>query len=540
MSKPDQDVDGILLELGQFGRYQLQIYCLIFLPILFSGVYNSQYIFAAADLQYRCKVPECESSPPQFPTNGWGAWALPEDGGRCQRLQPVGSGCNVDSFHPTITVSCDQWVYKSNDSIVAEFDLACQDWKRTLVGTIHSAGIFVSLPLTAYISDTFGRRVAFIVTAVSPAVAGLARSFANNYILYLSLEFLDAIVGAGVYTTGFVLALELVGIKKRVLGGNLISCTFAVGQAVVAVVAWATPYWRTMTRIIYAPSLLFILYYFVIEESVRWLLSKGKKKEAARIIFKAAAINKRKLSPETIKQLTEETPEPSKQTNDPTPAHSANEKSSIMLQVLKSKVLMSRTCICSFWWMSVTFIYYGLSINSVSLAGNSYVNYILTSLIEIPGYCLSIVTLDRFGRKRSIITAFFLCGISLVVLPFVPLSLLWLQTSLNLFAKLCISMVFSSIYVYTGELYPTGLRHRMMAACSMVGRIGQIIAPQTPLLMLYMESLPYLLFGMMAGCSGLLMLLTPETLSLSLPDTIQQAEGIGSTSSKKDRPVPTS
>ncbi|CAG5054644.1 unnamed protein product [Parnassius apollo] len=541
MSKPEQhvDLDGILLELGQFGRYQLQIYCLIFLPILFNGVYNSQFIFAAADLQYRCKVPECESSPPQFANNGWGVWALPEDGGRCQRLQPVGSGCSVDSFHPTITVSCDQWVYKSNDSIVAEFDLACQDWKRTLVGTIHSAGIFVSLPLTAYISDTFGRRVAFLVTAVSPAIAGLARSFANNYILYLSLEFLDAVVGAGVYTTGFVLALELVGIKKRVLGGNLISCTFAAGQAVAALVAWATPYWRTMTRIMYTPSFLFILYYFVIEESVRWLLSKGKKKEAARIIFKAAAINKRKLSPETIKQLTEETPEHSKQANDPRPAHSEDEKSSsIMLQVLKSKVLMTRMCICSFWWITVTFIYYGLSINSVSLAGNSYVNYILTSVIEIPGYCLSIVTLDRFGRKKSIISAYFLCGISLFALPFIPLSLLWLQTSLNLFGKLCISMVFSSIYVYTGELYPTGLRHRMMAVCSMVGRIGQIIAPQTPLLMSYMESLPYLLFALMSGCSGLLMFLTPETLSVRLPDTIQQAERIASTSSKKDGPVP--
>lgn len=42
--------------------------------------------------------------------------------------------------------------------------------------------------------------------------------------------------------------------------------------------------------------------------------------------------------------------------------------------------------------------------------------------------------------------------------------------------------------------------------------------------MQYMNSLPYLVFGVMAGTSGLLMLLTPETLHLKLPDTIQQAE----------------
>lgn len=42
--------------------------------------------------------------------------------------------------------------------------------------------------------------------------------------------------------------------------------------------------------------------------------------------------------------------------------------------------------------------------------------------------------------------------------------------------------------------------------------------------MKYMKSLPYLLFGGMAGAAGLLMLLTPETLRIKLPDTIEQAE----------------
>lgn len=211
----------------------------------------------------------------------------------------------------------------------------------------------------------------------------------------------------------------MVGIKKRVLCGNLISCTFALGQAYVALVAWAAPYWRTLTRIIYTPSFVFLLYYFLIEESVRWLLSKGRKKEASRIIFKAAEVNKKKLSPESIKHLTEDLPATSKQTEDE-PTSSKEKSPSILLQVLKSRVLMGRLVICSFWWITVTFIYYGLSINSVSLAGNSYVNYILTSLIEIPGYCLSVVTLDRFGRKKSTMTGYFVCGVALIAIPFVP------------------------------------------------------------------------------------------------------------------------
>lgn len=215
----------------------------------------------------------------------------------------------------------------------------------------------------------------------------------------------------------------MVGLNRRVLGGNIISSSFALGQVALALVAWAIPYWRTLTRVLYTPSLLFILYFFVIEESVRWLLSKGNKKEAARIIFKAAKTNKKKLSPESVRQLTEEPqPEEAKpnqaEIQQITPPQ--EKAPSLTLQVIRSKIMVSRLFICSFWWITVTFIYYGLSINSVSLGGNMYVNYILTCLVEIPGYCVSVITLDRFGRKGSIMTAFFICGISLIALPFIP------------------------------------------------------------------------------------------------------------------------
>ncbi|KAM3955695.1 LOW QUALITY PROTEIN: organic cation transporter protein [Aphomia sociella] len=523
--KDGVDLDSILSELGQFGRYQMLTYCFIMFPILFSAVYNGQYIFAAGNLQYRCEVPQCESSP-EFVAGGW-VWALPENGGRCERLVPLDTSCSADSFHVNETEQCTSWVYESNNTIVGEFNLACQEWKRTMVGTIHSVGLFAALPLTSFISDTFGRRTAFILTAVSSGVMGLVRSFSTKYIMYLVFEFLDAMLGSGVYSTGFILALEMVGLNRRVLGGNLISCTFALGQVVLALVAWAIPDWRTLTRVLYAPSLLFVFYYFVIEESVRWLLSKGKTPEAARIIFKAASINNKKLSPESVKQLTQDPQEGTKDLHTGLQSVPKEEKQqSLFLTVIKSKILMSRLSICSFWWITVTFIYYGLSINSVALAGNSYVNYILTSLVEIPGYFISVMTLDRFGRKGSIMTAFTVCGIALISLPFIPSTMQWLLTSLTMLGKLCISMAFSSIYIYTSELFPTTARHSLLGICSMVGRIGSIAAPQTPLLMAYMKSLPYLVFGAMAGCAGALMLLTPETLHMRLPDTVHEAETI--------------
>lgn len=50
------DLDAVLVELGSFGRYQIRTYCLILLPIVLSGAYNGQYIFAAGETPYRYGV----------------------------------------------------------------------------------------------------------------------------------------------------------------------------------------------------------------------------------------------------------------------------------------------------------------------------------------------------------------------------------------------------------------------------------------------------------------------------------------------------
>lgn len=57
-------------------------------------------------------------------------------------------------------------------------------------------------------------------------------------------------------------------------------------------------------------------------------------------------------------------------------------------------------------------------------------------------------------------------------------------TSLAMFfvGKLAITFAFNSLYVFTAELYPTHTRSSALAACSLVGRAGSVLAPQTPLL----------------------------------------------------------
>ena len=62
------------------------------------------------------------------------------------------------------------------------------------------------------------------------------------------------------------------------------------------------------------------------------------------------------------------------------------------------------------------------------------------------------------------------------------LDLTVLRLIIFLLGKFGISMVMTSLYLYTSELYPTEFRHSLLAFSSMIGRIGAITAPLTPVL----------------------------------------------------------
>lgn len=141
-------------------------------------------------------------------------------------------------------------------------------------------------------------------------------------------------------------------------------------------------------------------------------MSQGRQQEAANIIFKGAAINGKTLPPKTIAYLNAtRSIEPIKKKK----KHFMDEPKLIF----RSKILLTRLLVISFWFAAVSFIYYGLSINAVSLAGDKYVNYALLAAIEIPGYVINIFTLDRFGRKKCITASYIISAIALTIMPFI-------------------------------------------------------------------------------------------------------------------------
>ncbi|CAH2047637.1 unnamed protein product, partial [Iphiclides podalirius] len=503
------DIDDVLVnEIGQFGRYQIRQLLLLSLPLLM-GAFSSEYVFSAAAIPHRCQIPECGEEGKDFELQPeWIVNAVPgtDSGGfsSCQRYEPLGANgslefCSADIFNRNNVIACDNYVYGKNNSVVYDFNLGCQEWMRTFAGTLSNIGTLLVLPITGYFSDRFGRRLALIVNTFNFGLFGSIRAFSTNYTMYMVLHFLQTFLGAGISSSAYIFATELVGPKYRVLAGALCPSMFAVGSMILGCVAWAIESWRHMILALHMPCFLIVFYYWFLGESVRWLISKQKYRKARSALEKVAKTNKTTISQESMTALLR-------------PKVETTESRNLITAILRSRILLRRVCTTPFWWISTTLVYYGLSINSTSLSSAMYLNYILTYGIDIPGNLATVLILARIGRKPT------LSGDFSVV-----------RLLLYLLGKFSISIVVTSLYVYTSELYPTEYRHSLLAFSSTIGRIGSITAPLTPALMVYWESLPFVLFGGMGLLAGLLVLTQPETRGMKLPDTLAEAEVITKT-----------
>ncbi|KAG6440875.1 hypothetical protein O3G_MSEX001534 [Manduca sexta] len=544
------NLDGILSELGSFGKYQLLLLFLLAFRDSFLAMCNFNYVFTAAEVGYRCEVPECELSTTKF-NDTWTSFALPNVSNTCYRMAPQyasnGNYTEQDERWLSIwsrnetclpehfsnrTMPCQKIVYEDYNSIVAEFDLGCEPWKRTLIGTVHSLGLVFSFIVSGLISDRYGRKVVIVVTPLVVGVAGLIKSFSVNYWMLLVLEFLEAALGYG--NASLVLSLETVSQKRRVVFSCIVDILTSIGSAFFGLIAWKVPYWRHMIRAIYAPLLVVVFYIFLVDEGVRWLLAHNKKHEAVRVLNKVAKINKITLSQKAKAMLIKITEERNKsdEANQSSPPEQAH-----LLSVLRSRKMVMRVALIAASFFCATFVYNGTIINSTTIWGNKYLNFSALLLVAVPTRIVTAFTLMRFGRKAPICVAYSLCAAFFIASAFVPKSIWWASVLFYLVGNMCSSYGMFSMYVVAMEVFPTTSRNSLTNIANTVGRLGSVLAPQAPLLDQFMLGLPSILFGIVALGPAMLALLLPDTSKAVLPDDIADAEKLDE-QPEEAQPVP--
>ncbi|CAK1585788.1 unnamed protein product [Parnassius mnemosyne] len=492
-------LEAALCQLGPFGPYQRYVLTLLCLPSLLSAMYSFNYVFVAEQVPFRCVVPECEGAGASFGNTSVQALLSPEP---CHRYSPLTDAptCLREDFHLNHTVKCDAFIYENQNTIYAEFGLACREWLRTLVGSVRNAALPLALLLTGYISDRWGRLTAFCIFSACAGVMGLIKSFSVNYQMYIALEFLEAALGYGFASAAYVMVVELARPSLRASFACATGVAYGVGGALLALAAHRLHRWRQLLLALHTPALLLPLYCLLLDDSVRWLHATARQDEAIAVLRKAAKWNRVTLNEETLKAIGARD-------------NKQEEKNQVSwLALVKTRALVVKLAACGWCWAAAAFIYYGLTINSVALSGDKYINFALNMAMEIVASLLIMMALERFGRKKSILASFLVCGVACIA----PFFISHVGTGLGLYfaGKLGATSAFNSLYVFSAELFPTGVRARALSAVSLLGRIGSVLAPQTPLLS---RSVQALLYGGCALSAALALLLLPETRREPLP-----------------------
>ncbi|CAA9996793.1 unnamed protein product, partial [Nesidiocoris tenuis] len=78
---------------------------------------------------------------------------------------------------------------------------------------------------------------------------------------------------------------------------------YSLGLMALAVIAYLVRDWRQLALATSVPFLTFFLYWWVLPESPRWLLARGRFDEAEKILKTMARVNGRSLPPDFIMDL---------------------------------------------------------------------------------------------------------------------------------------------------------------------------------------------------------------------------------------------
>ncbi|KAK3880182.1 hypothetical protein Pcinc_015313 [Petrolisthes cinctipes] len=85
--------------------------------------------------------------------------------------------------------------------------------------------------------------------------------------------------------------------------------------------------------------------------------------------------------------------------------------------------LRLKAFIIFYLWITISAIYFGVSLNSYNLSTNIYLYTFLGGLLEIPAYLLLWLANATLGRKKTFAILFLICGISISLLTMLMLLL---------------------------------------------------------------------------------------------------------------------
>jgi putative MFS transporter len=386
------------------------------------------------------------------------------------------------------------------------------------VASASFIGMFIGAALAGMLGDKFGRKIIFqwsiVIWSVGSIVCALSQSVTMFVILRLIVGF-----GMGAeYPIAQSMLSEFVPSSHRGRYLALLEGFWPLGFILAGVLAWLilpVGGWRWVLVAAGIPGLYLLWVRRKLPESARWYEIKGHYDQAESIVAHFET---------SVQRITGQPLPPINQ--DLEAVSSENMSFLDSFRMLWQGMYFKRTVMVWLLWFFYLFGYYGITTWVSALMvekgysiTSSTAYTIIISLGAIPGFLLAAYLVDKWGRKLTVIT--YVTGAA-VTAYFYGLTVdLSAMITWGVAMQFFLFGVWSCLYAYTPEMYPTRMRATGCGFASAIGRLGSLLAPTIAGVFIGLSSnLNVYTLGVVAFIIAILsvVVLGPETKGKSLEE----------------------
>lgn len=380
-----------------------------------------------------------------------------------------------------------------------------------LIAASALIGVFLGGFAGGWFTDKYGRKILYLVDLIAIVGFSVAQFWVDSaWLLFVWRLLIGIAVGAD-YPIATSLLAEFLPRKHRgPLLGFLLVMWFA-GAAAAYIVGdlilrfGGEDAWRWVLASALVPGIIFLLARAGTPESPRWLLSKGRKAEADKVIKKV-------YGPE---YSIEDLPEPVRERKVSVWAlfHSGYGKRMWFVTIFWTCAIIPLFAIYSFAPMVL---------QALKLEGDwaTYGSVAITVIFVI-GCILGSWLINRMGRRKMLIHSFLWSGLALALLGVFPNASPIVV--LSLFAAYAIFNGGAQVleFVYPNELFPTEIRASAVGLASSLSRIGSALGTYlmpTAISSIGIGNTMYVAAGISLVGVWCAVTMAPETSSLDLQE----------------------
>ncbi|MEV5158512.1 MFS transporter [Streptomyces sp. NPDC053728] len=345
--------------------------------------------------------------------------------------------------------------------------------QATFAVTSASIGMLLGALAAGWLGDRIGRVRTVALGVGVTGLASLAVAFSGTIETFSVFRFLQGLGIGGVVPVAATYINEIARSDKRGRFVLLYEMIFPAGLAAATLLAvWVVPAfgWRAMFLVGALPIVIAALLPRHVEESPRWLLSRGRSAEAEAAVARIEA--------EVARATSEELPAPVPSSDGP------NEPRGTLKDLFRGRYLR-RTAVLSGLWFVAYYVNHGISTWLPSLYTKEFgldlttalVFTLLSNVTGLLGTFVMAMLIDRIGRRPALIGAFVGTTLSLAVLAVAGATS---GGQVAVFASCTTFFLYAinaGLYLYSPELYPTANRARGAAFGGLWNRLGVILGP---------------------------------------------------------------